>query len=136
MTTAEAEEIRRLKAENKQLREANEILKAASIFFRGRTRLPQPLIMAFIEQMRASGFAVGSICQVLREQGVQVAARTYRGLEDPGRQVAARTISDAVAGGGLAGRRHGFHPRCRSVAMIGLLWFVVARGKTPGGTQT
>jgi transposase len=35
VTTAEAEEIRRLRAENKRLREANEILKAASIFFAG-----------------------------------------------------------------------------------------------------
>ena len=35
VTTAEAEEIRRLKGENKRLREANEILKAASIFFAG-----------------------------------------------------------------------------------------------------
>ena len=35
VTTAEAEEIRRLKVENKRLREANEILKAASIFFAG-----------------------------------------------------------------------------------------------------
>jgi transposase InsO family protein len=52
--------------------------------------------MAFIEQMRASGFAVGSVCQVLREQGVQVAARTYRAWKAPGRQVATRTISDAV----------------------------------------
>jgi transposase len=35
LTTAEAEEIRRLRAENKRLREADEILKAASIFFAG-----------------------------------------------------------------------------------------------------
>jgi transposase-like protein len=35
VTTAEAEEIRRLKAEVRRLREANEILKAASIFFAG-----------------------------------------------------------------------------------------------------
>ena len=33
ITTAEAEEIKRLKAENRDLREANEILKAATIFF-------------------------------------------------------------------------------------------------------
>jgi transposase len=33
VTTAEAEEIRRLKAEVKRLREANEIFKAASVFF-------------------------------------------------------------------------------------------------------
>jgi transposase-like protein len=35
LTTAEADELRRLRAENKRLREANEILKAASIFFAG-----------------------------------------------------------------------------------------------------
>ena len=35
VTTAEAEEIRRLKAENKRLAEANAILRAASIFFAG-----------------------------------------------------------------------------------------------------
>jgi len=52
--------------------------------------------MAFIEQMRARGFAVESVCQVLREQGVQVAARTYRAWKAPGRQPAARTITDAV----------------------------------------
>jgi len=34
-TSEEHAEIRRLKAENKRLREANEILKAASIFFAG-----------------------------------------------------------------------------------------------------
>ena len=33
MTSAESEEIRRLKAENKRLSEANAILRAASIFF-------------------------------------------------------------------------------------------------------
>lgn len=32
-TSAELEEIRKLKAENRDLREANEILKSASIFF-------------------------------------------------------------------------------------------------------
>ncbi|GAA4850344.1 transposase [Luteimicrobium xylanilyticum] len=35
VSTEELAEIRRLKAENKRLREANEILKAASIFFAG-----------------------------------------------------------------------------------------------------
>lgn len=44
--------------------------------------------------MRAKGFAVESVCAVLREQGVQVAARTYRSWS--GRAAAARTISDAV----------------------------------------
>ena len=53
--------------------------------------------MGFIDQQRARGFAVESVCHVLREQGVQgvqVAARTYRAWKQ--RPVAARTIFDAV----------------------------------------
>ena len=49
--------------------------------------------MGFIDAMRADGHAVESICRVLREQGCQVAARTYRALRR--RRPAARTISDA-----------------------------------------
>ncbi len=43
--------------------------------------------------MRAEGHAVESICRVLREQGCQIAARTYR-AQRQGR-VAARTVTDA-----------------------------------------
>ena len=63
--------------------------------------------MAFIDQLRAQGFAVGSICQVLRNQGVQVAARTYRAWKAPGRQVAARTVGDAVVSNALLDARVG-----------------------------
>ncbi len=49
--------------------------------------------MGFIDAMRADGHAVVSICRVLREQGCQVAARTYRAWRL--RRLAARTISDA-----------------------------------------
>jgi putative transposase len=49
--------------------------------------------MGFIDTMRAEGHAVESICRVLREQGCQVAARTYRAWRS--RPPAARTISDA-----------------------------------------
>jgi putative transposase len=63
--------------------------------------------MAFIDQMRARGFAVGSICQVLGNQGVQVAARTYRSWKAPGRQVAARTVCDAVVSNALLDVRVG-----------------------------
>lgn len=63
--------------------------------------------MAFIDEMRARGFAVGSICQVLRHQGVQVAARTYRSWKAPGRQVAARTVCDAVVSNALLDARVG-----------------------------
>jgi putative transposase len=47
----------------------------------------------FIDTMRAEGHAVESICRVLREQGCQVAARTYRAWRRAG--PAARTITDA-----------------------------------------
>ena len=50
--------------------------------------------MGFIDTMRAQGHAVESICRVLREQGCQVAARTYRAWRS-GRP-AARTVSDAA----------------------------------------
>lgn len=45
--------------------------------------------------MRADGHAVESICRVLREQGCQIAARTYRSWKQAGRTIAARTVSDA-----------------------------------------
>jgi transposase InsO family protein len=51
------------------------------------------MMMGFIDTMRSEGHAVLSICRVLREQGCQIAARTYRAWR--GRHVAARTITDA-----------------------------------------
>ncbi len=51
--------------------------------------------MGFIDTMRSQGNAVESICRVLREQGYQVAARTYRSWKRAGRVVAARTVTDA-----------------------------------------
>lgn len=35
-------------------------------------------MMGFIDQMRSQGHAVESVIRVLREQGVKIAARTYR----------------------------------------------------------
>ena len=51
------------------------------------------MIMGFIDTMKTEGHAVESVCRVLREQGCQIAARTYRAWR-LGR-VAARTVSDA-----------------------------------------
>jgi transposase InsO family protein len=51
------------------------------------------MMMGFIDTMRSEGHAVESICRVLREQGCQIAARTYRAWR--GRHVAARTVTDA-----------------------------------------
>lgn len=52
--------------------------------------------MGFIDTMRSERHAVESICRVLREQGCQVAARTYRSWAQPDRTPAARVVTDAV----------------------------------------
>jgi putative transposase len=49
--------------------------------------------MGFVDAMRAEGHAVESICRILREQGCQVAARTYRDWKT--RSPAPRTVTDA-----------------------------------------
>lgn len=51
-------------------------------------------MMGFIDQMRSEGHAVESIIRVLREQGVKIAARTYRAWR-AGR-VSVRTVTDAL----------------------------------------
>lgn len=50
--------------------------------------------MSFIDQMMSEGFGVESIGRVLREQCVQIAARTHR-VWRQGR-VSTRTVTDAV----------------------------------------
>ncbi|SNS95872.1 Transposase InsO and inactivated derivatives [Micrococcales bacterium KH10] len=52
------------------------------------------MIVEFIDQMRARGYAVESVIRVLREQGVEIAARTYRAWKQG--HVATRTITDAT----------------------------------------
>jgi transposase-like protein len=74
-TSDEQVELKRLRAENRRLREDMEILKAATVFFAGELDPPQPLIMAFVDDMTAQGHPVESTCRVLREQGCPVAAR-------------------------------------------------------------
>src|SRR5699024_3963700 len=62
---------------------------------RGGARPPKPLICAFTDEMRAEGYAVESILRVLRQQGLEIAARTYRAWRRPAR-IADRTVTDAL----------------------------------------
>jgi putative transposase len=55
---------------------------------------PETVDHGVIDTLCAEGYAVESICRVLREQGCQIAARTYRAWKR--QQPAARTISDAL----------------------------------------
>lgn len=52
--------------------------------------------MGFVDSLRAQGHTVESVCAVLREQGCQVAVRTYRSWRRVQHRVAARTFGDAV----------------------------------------
>jgi hypothetical protein len=68
-------------------------------FFRGGTRPPKPLIVAFADQMRAAGHAVESILTTLKQAGLKIAARTLRAwcaLAGPSNQAAGRTVTDAL----------------------------------------
>ncbi|WP_434223287.1 IS3 family transposase [Sinimarinibacterium thermocellulolyticum] len=66
VSTAEAERIKELERENRELRKANEILKLASAFFGpGGARPPHQVLKAFVDQHRAQ-FGVESICRVLQ----------------------------------------------------------------------
>ncbi|WP_228896840.1 IS3 family transposase [Acidovorax sp. Leaf73] len=73
VTTAEAQRVKELEREVKELRRANEILKLASAFFGpGGARPPAQVLRAFIDQQR-NAFGVEPLCKVL-----QVAPSAYR----------------------------------------------------------
>ncbi|THA24053.1 IS3 family transposase [Streptomyces sp. RKND-216] len=76
VTSEEAAEIKRLKAENAELKRANEILKAASGFLRGRARPATQALVAFIDEFKQV-FGVEPICRVLTGHGLQIATSTY-----------------------------------------------------------
>ncbi|TXK52137.1 IS3 family transposase, partial [Salinibacterium sp. dk5596] len=97
LTTEAQAEIKKLKRENAELRRANEILKAASGFLRGRTRPATSAIVAFIEahKDRTDGglrWGVESICSVLTEHGARIAPSTY--YDARGRGPSARVLAD------------------------------------------
>ncbi|OZD11051.1 hypothetical protein CH253_04960 [Rhodococcus sp. 06-156-3C] len=70
-------------------------------FLREGARPSPPLIVQFIDQMRALNYRIESICRVLTEHGVQVAPRTYCNWKSA--PPSARTISDAYLTDALRG---------------------------------
>ncbi len=63
LTSDERERLKALERENRELRRANEILKAASVF-RDRARPAPAEVSAFVEERRAD-FGVEPICRAL-----------------------------------------------------------------------
>ncbi|MFE1027108.1 IS3 family transposase [Streptomyces sp. NPDC058818] len=92
VTSEEAAEIQRLRAENAELRRANEILKAASGFLRGRARPALETLVAFIDAHRQV-FGVEPICRVLTSHGLKIATSTYYAAKN--RAPSARSVRDA-----------------------------------------
>ncbi|MEU5505872.1 IS3 family transposase, partial [Streptomyces albidoflavus] len=88
----EVAEIKRLKAENAELRRANEILRAASGFLRGRARPAVEALVAFIDEHRQV-FGVEPICRILTSHGLKIATSTYYAARK--RAPSARSVRDA-----------------------------------------
>ncbi|WP_317936477.1 IS3 family transposase [Streptomyces cellostaticus] len=82
-TSEEAAEIKRLRAENAELRRANEILKAASGFLRGRARPAVETLVGFIDEFKKV-FGVEPICRVLSGHGLKIATSTYYAAKNRG----------------------------------------------------
>src|SRR5699024_10362895 len=90
-------------------------------FLRGGARPPQPLILAFIDEMRSEGYAVESILRVLRQQGLTIAARTYRAWKRPAR-IAARTVTDALVEDKIRDFAWTTHPVTEQVQLTPEAW--------------
>ncbi|MGN9914762.1 IS3 family transposase [Phytohabitans sp. LJ34] len=76
-TSDESAELKRLRRENAELRRANEILKAASGFLRGRAGPAYDTLVRFIDEHRDRFGGVEPICRVLRAHGVSIAPSGY-----------------------------------------------------------
>ncbi|WP_230298711.1 IS3 family transposase [Actinomadura coerulea] len=90
-TTEESAELKRLKRENAELRRANEILKAAAGFLRGRARPATHVLIAFIDAFREV-FGVEPICRVLSAHGTKIAPSTYYAAKS--RPASTRAVRD------------------------------------------
>ncbi|MFJ8828389.1 IS3 family transposase [Streptomyces sp. NPDC102467] len=94
-TTEESAELKRLKKENTELKRANEILKAAAFFLRGRARPATHALVAFIDEHRDRFGGVEPICRVLTEHDCKIAPATYYAHHKRQVTPSARTVRDA-----------------------------------------
>ncbi|MGX4693719.1 IS3 family transposase [Streptomyces sp. JNUCC 63] len=94
-TTEESAQLKALKKENAELKRANEILKAAAKFLRGRARPATHALVAFIDEHRDRFGGVEPICRTLTAHDCKIAPSTYyahkKRLETP----SARSLRDA-----------------------------------------
>ncbi|AXE82039.1 IS3 family transposase [Streptomyces atratus] len=76
-TTEESAQLKALKKENAELKRANEILKAAAFFLRGRARPATHTLVAFIDEHKGRFGGVESICRTLTGHDCKIAPSTY-----------------------------------------------------------
>ncbi|MEU3084882.1 IS3 family transposase [Streptomyces albidoflavus] len=93
-TTEESVELKRLKKENAELKRANEILKAAAFFLRGRARPATHALVAFIDEHKGRFGGVEPICRVLTDHDCKIAPSTYYAHHKRQVEPAARTVRD------------------------------------------
>ncbi|MFI6448532.1 IS3 family transposase [Kitasatospora sp. NPDC050543] len=93
-TTEESAQLKVMKKEIAELKRANEILKAAAKFLRGRARPATPALVAFIDEHRGRFGGVEPICRVLTEHDCSIAPSTYYAHHKRLVWPAARTVRD------------------------------------------
>ncbi|WP_344016990.1 IS3 family transposase, partial [Kitasatospora atroaurantiaca] len=93
-TTEESAQIKAMKKEIAELKRANDILKAAGEFLRGRARPATPSLVAFIDEHRGRFGGVEPICRVLTEHGCSIAPSTYYAQHKRLVSPCARTLRD------------------------------------------
>ncbi|MEE1792823.1 IS3 family transposase [Streptomyces sp. BE308] len=95
-TSEESAAMKALKKENAELKRANDILKAAGEFLRGRARPATHTLVAFIDEHRARFGGVEPICRVLTEHDCKIAPSTYYAAKKRAAEPSARRVRDAA----------------------------------------
>ncbi|WP_411572779.1 IS3 family transposase [Streptomyces pluripotens] len=93
-TTEESAQLKALKKENAELKRANEILKAAAKFLRGRARPATHALVAFIDEHRDRFGGVEPICRTLTEHDCKIAPSTYYARKKRIQTPSARSVRD------------------------------------------
>ncbi|MGY4927213.1 IS3 family transposase [Streptomyces sp. 900105755] len=93
-TTEESAQLKAMKKGIAELKRANEILKAAAKFLRGRARPATHALVAFIDEHRDRFGGVEPICRVLTEHDCKIASSTYYAHKKRMAVPSARTVRD------------------------------------------
>ncbi|WP_428985507.1 IS3 family transposase [Streptomyces globosus] len=93
-TTEESAQIKAMRKEIAELKRANEILKAAAKFLRGRARPATHALVAFIDEHRDRFGGVEPICRTLTGHDCKIAPSTYYAHKKRLAAPSARTVRD------------------------------------------